>query len=94
MNELLNGQGALAALLALPAGGVLGILFFRLLALNTRLYTQGRVGPAAGLHLLRVGGAGGLFVLSATQGPWALLGLLGGFLIVRPFMLRRQRGMA
>ncbi len=94
MIETLNGPGAVAGLLALPAGAALGALFFHLLALNTRLYAQGRVAPAAGLHLLRVGATAGLFVLAATQGAWALLGLLGGFLIARPFMLRRERGAA
>lgn len=94
MIEALNSPGAVTGLLAVPAGALLGVLFFRLLALNTRLYAQGRLAPAAGLHLLRVGGAGALFVLAATQGAWPVLGLLGGFLIARPFMLRRERGAA
>lgn len=81
----------LTAIAALPAGMLLGFGFFRLLAINSRMYTDGRVGPATGLHLLRIAVSVGVFVLAAMQGALVLLSLLGGFLLVRPFMLKRER---
>jgi hypothetical protein len=77
------------ALLGLLAGGGFGLLFFRLLALNTQLYTAGRVAAATGLHIGRLALAVGLFVLAARLGAVVLIASLAGFLVARPLILRR-----
>lgn len=79
--------------LALAAGGLLfGLVYFRLLRINTHLWLGGP-GPAAALllHLARVAAAGGLFLAAATQGAAPLLACFGGFLAARLIATRADR---
>lgn len=80
-------MGAVSGLLA---GAGAGFLFFRLLALNSRLYAAGKVGMATMLHLARLGVTALLFVGAARLGGAVpLLALLAGFLAIRPLLMRR-----
>lgn len=79
------GQGALWLL----AGATLGLMFFRLLALNCRLYADGGALLAMGLHIGRLAVTVLLLVLAAKQGAVPLMALLAGFLAVRPLLVRR-----
>ncbi|MDG5494276.1 ATP synthase subunit I [Niveispirillum sp. BGYR6] len=77
--------------LGLLTGAGFGWLFFRLLAVNSRLYTAGRVGPATALHVGRLAGAVLLFVALARLGGAApLLAAFVGFLAIRPLLIRRH----
>lgn len=84
---VIDGVGGILG--GLIAGALLGLLFFRLLALNTSLYAAGRAGTAAAVHVGRLALVITLLVLAARQGAGPLLALLGGFLAVRPFLMRR-----
>lgn len=80
----------IGAALGLIAGAGGGWLFFRLLALNTRLYATGQAVAAAGLHLGRLGGAAAaLLGVMLIWGALPLLAVLAGFLLVRPLLMRR-----
>lgn len=80
----------IGAALGLVAGAGLGWLFFRLLALNTRLYATGQAMAAAALHLGRLGGvAATLLGVVLIGGALPLLAVLAGFLLVRPPLMRR-----
>ncbi|MFC7333117.1 ATP synthase subunit I [Rhodocista pekingensis] len=80
---------ALMALAALAAGLAGGIVYFRALRLNARLWLAGRgvVLPLL-LHAGRLLLAGGLFVLAAQAGAAALLAGFAGFLAARRLTVR------
>lgn len=80
----------IGGVLGLAIGVATGLLFFRLLALNTRLYARGRVAAASLLHLGRLGGTVLLLVAAARLGGAVpLIAMLAGFLAVRPLLMRR-----
>lgn len=83
-------EAAIEAFLALLAGAGGGLVFFRLLALNTRLYAAGKAGQATSLHLGRLAVTALLFIATARLGgALPLIALLAGFLAVRPLLMRR-----
>ena len=78
------------AALGLLAGAATGWLFFRLLVLNTQLYTRGKAAAATAVHLGRLGGVAAVFIgMALLGGAVPLLALLAGFLAVRPLLMRR-----
>ena len=79
-----------APLLLLCAGGGLagGALYFALLRASLG---WGGWRVIAGLALVRLAVAGGLFWLAARNGPLPLLAALAGFLAARWLMLRQAR---
>ncbi|ACI97808.1 ATP synthase subunit I [Rhodospirillum centenum] len=80
---------ALAALAALAAGLAGGVIYFRALRLNARLWLAGRgVALPLLLHAGRLLLAGGLFVLAAQAGAAALLAGFAGFLAARRLTVR------
>ena len=86
----MTAETGVAAVLALLAGAGTGLLFFRLLALNSHLYAAGKAGMATALHLGRLAVTVLLFIATARLGGAVpLLALLLGFLIVRPLLMRR-----
>lgn len=81
--------------LALAAGLLFGLVYFRLLRINTRLWLDGP-GPLAALllHLARVAAAGALFLGAATQGAAPLLACFAGFMAARLIATRADRAAA
>ena len=75
----------------LLAGLLVGVVHFASLAFNLRLFTAGRVLPALGLQLLRVGLSVALLAALIRLGLAALLAGAGGLLLVRQLFIRRAR---
>jgi len=70
-------------------GLALGLAYFRGLRANVRLYLSGaRAWRAAGLHALRLAGAGLAFWAASSWGATAVLAMLLGFMGARFFSLR------
>ncbi|WP_165771987.1 ATP synthase subunit I [Niveispirillum lacus] len=78
--------------LALLAGAGGAWLFFRMLALNTRFYASGRAVAAVILHAGRLSITAALLIFVARLGGAVpLLAVIGGFLLMRPLLLRQYR---
>ena len=76
----------------LAAGGVLGVVYFRALWWNVRLFAQGgRVTTAIALAMGRFVLLGGLLGLASLEGALPLLAMALGVLIARSAVLRRFR---
>ena len=78
----------------LAGGGILGLIYFRLVRLSADLLLSARKGaPVLGvaLVLVRLAGLGGVLVLAALQGAGPLLAASLGLLIGRWWMMRRVR---
>jgi hypothetical protein len=81
-----------AVALGLAAGLLAGLLHFRLLARNVRLFTEGRPAAALGLQAGRMLATLAVFVVLAwSGGAAALLSGLLGVLGARRLALRRVR---
>lgn len=88
----MTAAAILRACLGGLAGAGLGVAFLRLLDTATRLTIAGDARRAVPLHLLRLAGVAGVFVLAVLLGgAAALLGALAGFLAVKGMRLRRER---
>jgi F1F0 ATPase subunit 2 len=76
--------------LFVPAGVLLGAVYFGLLLRTVRLHAAGAAAPGvAPLYLLRIGLAVAGFWFAAQQGALPLLAALAGFLVARYVMQRR-----
>jgi len=76
----------------LAGGGILGLIYFRLVRLSADLMLSDRRGaPLFGvaLVLIRLAGLGGGLVLAALQGAGPLLAASLGLLIGRWWLMRR-----
>jgi hypothetical protein len=76
----------------LAGGGILGLIYFRLVRLSAGLILSGRRrAPVVGVALVlaRLAGLGGVLVLAALQGAGPLLAAALGLLIGRWWMMRR-----
>ncbi len=83
---------ALSLVLHLAAGLGLGLLYFRGVWWNARLFASGgRVTTAIALGLGRFILLGGLLALAALEGALPLLAMALGVLIARPMVMRRVR---
>ena len=83
--------GALTLALWLTGGGVLGLIYFRMVRHSAGLLLSGRRGgTAAGLGLvaLRLAGLGGVLMIAALQGAGPLLAAALGLMIGRFAVLR------
>ncbi|MGQ9371587.1 N-ATPase subunit AtpR [Azospirillum sp. ST 5-10] len=79
------------AVLAALAGAAFGLLYFRGLRLNARLWLAGRgLALPLVLHLARLAAAVALFVGAALAGAPALFGALAGFLAARAVLVRPE----
>lgn len=88
-------MNALAAAGFLAAGLLAGVLHFALLRWNAALYARPRrLGPAIGLHVLRLAATALMLVLLARIGAVPLLTAALGITIARPFVVRRLGGVA
>lgn len=85
---------ALAPSLAihLAAGFLLGLLYFRSLWWNTRLFVLGgRAATIIALGLGRFTLLGAVLIFASLEGAVPLLALAAGVLIARPIVMRRVR---
>lgn len=76
----------------LASGGLIGLIYFRMVRHSADLMLSGRRGGAlfgVALVLLRMAGLGGALVIAAMQGAGPLLALALGLLIGRFAMMRR-----
>lgn len=79
-------------LLHLATGFGVGLLYFRGLWLNARMFVSGdRVAAAIALGLARFGLLGGLLTLASLEGALPLLATALGVLIARPLVMRRVK---
>lgn len=82
----------LSLVLHLAAGFGLGLLYFRGVWWNVRLFASGgRVVTAIALGLGRFILLGGLLALAALEGALPLLAMALGVLVARPLVMRRVR---
>lgn len=90
--HLSAGAMVLSLVLHLAAGFALGLLYFRGLWWNARLFASGgHVTMAIALGLGRFTLLGGLLALAALEGAFPLLAMALGVLIARPLVMRRVR---
>ncbi len=83
---------ALNLVLHLAAGFGLGLLYFRSVWWNARLFASGgRVTTAIAFGLGRFILLGGLLALAALEGALPLLAMALGVLVARPLVMRRVR---
>lgn len=83
---------ALILILHLAVGFGLGLLYFRGVWWNARLFASGgRMTTAVALGLGRFILLGGLLALAALEGALPLLAMTLGVLIARPLVMRRVR---
>jgi len=75
----------------LLVGLLVGWLHFSTLALNLRLFTEGRLAAAIPLQLLRVGLTVGVLASLIRLGPGALLAGALGLLLARQWRLWRRK---
>ena len=90
--HLSAGAMALSLILYLAAGFGLGLLYFRGLWWNARLFASGRrMTTAIALGLGRFLLLGGLLALAAVEGALPLLAMALGVLVARPLVMRGVR---
>ena len=93
--HLSAGAMALSLVLHLATGFGLGLLYFRGVWWNARLFASGSpVTTAIALGLGRFIILGGLLALAALEGALPLLATSLGVVIARPLVMRRVRGAA
>jgi hypothetical protein len=83
--------GALTLVLWLMGGGVLGLIYFRMVQHSAGLLLSGRRGGAVvglGLVALRLAGLAGVLMIAALQGAGPLLAAALGLLIGRFAVMR------
>lgn len=86
------GSMAFSVIAHLTVGILLGLLYFRSLWWNVRLFTSGgHVTTTIVLFLGRFAVLGGLLALASLEGALPLLSMVFGLLIARAMVVRRIR---